>query len=305
VTRRSDAGALLETLCRQQVLLEPWDPAVPSYRFHRLFHEFLRHKLRTEAPAIARLSHLRAAAWCEAQQDNPASIRHLIAAGSHPEAVVRGLKDVVGILDGRYLPGEASLAVTDLPEGFVDRDPLGTCVVAAAHLAGLRPGEAAARLRALERYCRNRSDGSDGSDRSNRSDPPGLQARAELLWTLRAGLLGDPAGVLLHFDRAIHLGRSGPEAQTTPHGPERAPASASADPIHDLDRLLWRHLGALAAAAHLWLGAPDPARAAFRDDASGDGPLDHVDRLSGISATSWTSRRPGSARPSSSAPPPP
>ena len=179
VTGRSDAAVLLETLRRQNVVLDQSDPAVPAYRYHRLFHEFLRHKLHTEAPAIARLSHLRAAAWCEGHGDDRSAVRHLIRSGSHPEAFARGLAGVAGVLDGRYLPGGASLAITDLPDGFVDLDPVRAYVVAAAHLAGLRPEEAAGRLRALDRHGREHG------------DRTGLRARAELLRTFRAGLLGD------------------------------------------------------------------------------------------------------------------
>ena len=43
--------------------------------------------------------------------------------------------------------------------------------------------------------------------------------------------------------------------------------------------MLWRHLRGLAAAAHVWQGEPDAARAALADDPYGHGPLDEVDRL--------------------------
>ncbi len=264
VTGRSDAAVLLETLRRQNVVLDQSDPAVPAYRYHRLFHEFLRHKLHTEAPAIARLSHLRAAAWCEGHGDDRSAVRHLIRSSSHPEAFARGLAGVAGVLDGRYLPGGASLAITDLPDGFVDLDPVRAYVVAAAHLAGLRPEEAAGRLRALERHGREHG------------DRTGLRARAELLRTFRAGLLGDAAGVLTHFARAADFDRSAHGSQTAP---ESAPPSDSARTPYDLDRVLWRHLRGLAAAAHVWQGEPDAARAALADDPYGHGPLDEVDRL--------------------------
>jgi LuxR family maltose regulon positive regulatory protein len=301
VTGRSDAGVLLETLCRQQALLERRDPPnpdppnpdapAPSYRYHRLFHEFLRHKLRTEAPAIARLSHLRAAAWCEAHGDDRASVHHLIEAGSHPEAFARGLPGVVRTLDGRYLPGGAGLAVTDLPEGFEDGDPTRTYVLAAAQLAGLRVDAAAGRLRALERYSREHADCRTGA-----------QARSELLRSFRAGLLCDASSVVLHFERAVDLARSAHEPGAIPevapvsdlgptnddlahhHPAAHDPAAhdpAAHDPaVHDLDSVLWRHLRALTAAAHVWLGEPDSARSVLNDGADGKGPLDDVDRLS-------------------------
>ena len=281
VTGRSDAAALLETLCRQHALLEQWDPAVPSYRYHPLFHEFLRHKLRTEAPAIARLAHLRGAAWCKSQADDQAAARHLIAAGSHHEAFVLGLKAVVRRLDGRYLPGDAELAMAELPRRFVDQDPFRIYAVAAAHLADLRPREAAGRLRALERLSR------EWSDRTS------LQGRAELLWTFRAALTADPAGVLSHFQRAVELDRSGHLAQ--PDG-EGGPPSDSARAVQALDEVLWRHLRPLAAAAGVCLDTgpevdrpevdrpeldrPDVARATPRDIAGDTESVDDGSRLS-------------------------
>jgi LuxR family maltose regulon positive regulatory protein len=270
VTGRSDSAALLETLCRQHTLLDRVDPAVPSYRYHPLFHGFLRHKLRTEAPAIARLAHLRAAAWCESHADDQAAVRHLIAAGSYHEAFVLGLGAVVRRLDGRYLPGAAELAITELPRRFVDQDPFRTYAVAAAHLADLRPREAACRLRALERA------GREWPDRSS------LQGRADLLWAFRAVLTGDPAGVLTHFHRAVELDRSGHVAQTDAE--DRA-ASESARAVQALDEVLWRHLRPLAAAAGVCLDRPEvdrphAARASLLDIAGDTEPVDQGTRLS-------------------------
>jgi LuxR family maltose regulon positive regulatory protein len=271
VTGRSDAGRLLETLCDEHVLLDRCDPTVPSYRYHPLFHEFLRGRLRIEAPAIARLSHHRVAAWCEAHGDDGGSIHHLIEAGSLDEAFTRGLAGVVGALKGRYLPGQALLAITELPDYFVDRDPIRTGVMAAARLASLRPGEAAGRLRALARHS------------PAHVDRTGLRVRAELLWAFRAGLLADAASVVDHFEQAVDLDRSGPGAGTSPEG---GPTSGSEGVLQELDRLLWRHLRALAAAAHVSLGRPDSARAVLQDDAGlhddadERSPLDDTDRLS-------------------------
>ena len=193
VTGRGDAGTLLNVLCDEQVLLERVNTPLPSYRYHPLFLEFLRYKLHRDAPAIARRSHLRAATWSQACGDEEAAVRHLVQAGSHDDALTLGVLQVVRTLDGGYLPGDAPLAVIDLPEPYIGRDPLRRYLAAAAHLGQLDVAEAARHLRALERASRAHPEGSL------------LQARAELLWTWRDGLLADPAGVLRHWERATVL----------------------------------------------------------------------------------------------------
>jgi LuxR family transcriptional regulator, maltose regulon positive regulatory protein len=261
VTGRDDAGTLLHVLGQEQVLVERLDSPIPSYRYHPLFLEFLRYKLHRDAPAIARRSHLRAATWSEARGDEQAAVRHLIAAGSHADALARGVLGVVRDLDGCYLPGDAALAVTELPEQYISQDPLRRYLAAAAHLGQLRLAEAARHLRALERTSRGHPEG------------PLLQERAELLWTLRDGLLADPAGVLRHSERATVLLTSA-RASGSDHSRSSGPDWADA-----MDGVLRRRMPALAAAAHLWLDDPGAAQGVLDRTSRGESSADPDDLI--------------------------
>jgi LuxR family maltose regulon positive regulatory protein len=88
VTGREDAGAILDELyTRNLFLVELGDaPAAlaPTYRYQDLFREFLRERLRREAPEWARRLHLRAA---RVERAPARRMRHYLEAGAWEEAV--------------------------------------------------------------------------------------------------------------------------------------------------------------------------------------------------------------------------
>lgn len=58
----------------------------PVYRYHHLFADFLRDRLRSEDPDRARALHARAADWYTARSDWPRAVRHRLATGDLPAA---------------------------------------------------------------------------------------------------------------------------------------------------------------------------------------------------------------------------
>jgi LuxR family maltose regulon positive regulatory protein len=81
VTGRSDSQDLLEELERANLFLHPLDQQRRWYRYHHLFGDLLRARLRrVEGTRLPEL-HRRAAAWCERHGLIDETIRHALAAG--------------------------------------------------------------------------------------------------------------------------------------------------------------------------------------------------------------------------------
>lgn len=79
--------ATLRELARSQVFTDLVDPATNTYRYHRLFREFLRQKAQELDPETLSDLHQRAADW-HSQHDNPtATIEHAMTAGNHEMAL--------------------------------------------------------------------------------------------------------------------------------------------------------------------------------------------------------------------------
>ena len=80
VTGRSDAAALLDQLYRRNLFLMALDTpdAAAAYRYHDLFAEVLRERLRREHPGWLRDLHMRAARYATTPRHH---VQHLLAAG--------------------------------------------------------------------------------------------------------------------------------------------------------------------------------------------------------------------------------
>ncbi|MGI5452928.1 LuxR C-terminal-related transcriptional regulator [Streptomyces sp. CA-249302] len=123
------------------------------YRYHRMFADVLRVRLRHETPGLVPRLHSRAAAWLGEHGLLAEAVRHALTAGDWCQAsrlVVHQLAigQVLALTDAR-LPSElvrlAPADLGDLPGQSVDPE---TALVAAA--AALRRGEQPACVRALE-----------------------------------------------------------------------------------------------------------------------------------------------------------
>ena len=81
LTGRSDGQEMLERLEKDNLFVIPLDDERGWYRYHHLFADFLRGRLRRESPERLSGSHLRAAAWYEREGWAPEAVEHALAAG--------------------------------------------------------------------------------------------------------------------------------------------------------------------------------------------------------------------------------
>ncbi len=96
VTERQDSHNILRALEQGNLFLVPLDESRQWYRYHRLFAELLRHRLRTEASAPdARELHQRASRWYEAEGYSTDAVRHALAASDWEQAA-RLIREVSG-----------------------------------------------------------------------------------------------------------------------------------------------------------------------------------------------------------------
>ena len=95
LTGRANGLVTLRELARSQVFTELVDPASNTYRYHRLFREFLRQRAQELAPDTLTGLHQRAADWYAQRESPTATIEHAMAAGND-ELALRTLKRYFG-----------------------------------------------------------------------------------------------------------------------------------------------------------------------------------------------------------------
>ncbi len=81
LTGRSDGQERLERLDRENLFVVALDDERRWYRYHHLFADFLRGRLRRESPEQIGESHLRAASWYEREGWAFEAVEHALAAG--------------------------------------------------------------------------------------------------------------------------------------------------------------------------------------------------------------------------------
>ena len=150
LTGTGQADRILATLARANAFVQPigggW------YRYHALFAQMLRLKLRLECPDRIASSHRQAARWYERNGQLTDAVRHAAQAGDWPLAasmVIDGL--AIGVLIERR--GGRSLAdeFAGMPHGEAWPEPQPYLVSAAIALSAGRPESAAAALDAAEK----------------------------------------------------------------------------------------------------------------------------------------------------------
>jgi LuxR family transcriptional regulator, maltose regulon positive regulatory protein len=88
VTGRAQGQAMLEKVERRNLLMVPLDDQRRWYRYHHLFSQFLRQRLRAENPELVSELHQRASAWHEANGTESEAITHALAARDFERAAV-------------------------------------------------------------------------------------------------------------------------------------------------------------------------------------------------------------------------
>lgn len=87
VTDKSNSQELLETLEQANLFIVPLDQSRAWYRYHRLFAELLRDRLRSEMPGEETQLHDRASSWFEVQGYTSQAIQHALEAQNWERAV--------------------------------------------------------------------------------------------------------------------------------------------------------------------------------------------------------------------------
>ena len=138
-------AGMLPALAATNAFVQPTGDG--CYRYHTLFAEVLRLKLRRESPGRTALLHRRAARWYESQGLLTEAVRHAAQAGDWPLAadlVIDGLA-IGEITEPRVEPSLAG-EFASMPRGQVWADAGPYLVTAAAALAAGRPGSCTAAL---------------------------------------------------------------------------------------------------------------------------------------------------------------
>lgn len=86
VTGQDDGQATLERLDRDNLLLLPLDDERRWFRYHGLFADILRGRLRVEAPDRIAVLHDRASRWFEERDLDEEAVDHALAAGDRDRA---------------------------------------------------------------------------------------------------------------------------------------------------------------------------------------------------------------------------
>jgi LuxR family transcriptional regulator, maltose regulon positive regulatory protein len=81
VLETADAQTMLEQLEAANLFLIPLDGRRHWFRYHHLFADLLRHRLKQTRPDLLPALHRRASQWFEAQGDRDEAIKHAITAG--------------------------------------------------------------------------------------------------------------------------------------------------------------------------------------------------------------------------------
>jgi LuxR family maltose regulon positive regulatory protein len=207
VTGRTGSQAMLEQVERAGLFLLPLDEVRGWWRYHQLFADLLRARLRQEQPGRVAALHRNAAAWCEEHGLADDAVRHALAAGEMSRAarLIELYADALIFLRGEGATVQRWLAA--LPAGLAGSRP--RLLLAQARLALLsRHLEAAeVALDAAERALAGAPGVADepfepsaGRDASQLANVPAAIAlgRAAL-----AQLRGDAEGTAAFASRAL------------------------------------------------------------------------------------------------------
>jgi len=151
VVGRDGSQAMLEQVERANLFLVPLDDVRGWWRYHHLFADLLRARLRQELPGRIRELHHNAAAWCEQHGLADDAVRHALGAGD-PAWAARLIEQHFDALF--YLRGEGATVqgwLTSLPAALVGSRPRLLLAQALLALASGRVDAVDARLDAAER----------------------------------------------------------------------------------------------------------------------------------------------------------
>ena len=149
LTGNEQAAAILPALARANAFVQP--AGFGWYRYHPLFAEVLRLKLRLEDPGRLALLHRRAARWYERNGQLTEAVRHAVQAGDWPLAASMVIDQLaIGqIIEPRGSPSLAG-EFGGMPDSLAWTEPQPYLVCAAVALSAGRPESSTAALHAAE-----------------------------------------------------------------------------------------------------------------------------------------------------------
>jgi LuxR family transcriptional regulator, maltose regulon positive regulatory protein len=150
VTGRDDSQRLLVQVERASLFLHPLDEVRGWWRYHQLFADLLRARLRQEQPQRVPELHRAAAAWCEDHGLVEEAVGYALAAGDTERAVSLVDRDAQALLER----GEGATLhrwLAALPPELVDARPRLCLAQAITTLIAVRVDEAEALLTKAER----------------------------------------------------------------------------------------------------------------------------------------------------------
>jgi LuxR family transcriptional regulator, maltose regulon positive regulatory protein len=198
LTGRSDGQEMLERLERENLFVIALDEERRWYRYHHLFAEFLRTRLRRERPELTGELHLRASGWYEQRGELLEAVGHALSARDHEHAA-----DLVERVVGEtWFRGEVLTLLgwlETLPEETKRRRPRLLLENAMALLWVGQPDDIEPLLREVER-------GVGVNGRDSREDPPGTdEIHRRYLLGYAAAIRSWVTNLKGHPSRAIEL----------------------------------------------------------------------------------------------------
>ncbi len=135
VTGRTDGQPMLEWVERANLFLVPLDEERGWWRYHQLFADLLRARLRQQQPGRVAALHHNAAAWCEEHGLADDAVHHALGAGDATSAA----RLIERHFDETFWPGELATVqrwLSALPAELADSRPRLCLVRAILALAG-------------------------------------------------------------------------------------------------------------------------------------------------------------------------
>ncbi len=203
LTDRTDGSTLLASLERANLFLVPLDDRREWYRYHHLFADVLRARLRAEQPELLPLLHQRASGWYERHDLTHEAVKHALAAGDFDRAARLVELAVPAIRRDRH---DAVLAAwfQALPDEVIRASPVLSVFYAYMLLASGDLDAVEARLTDAECILAAIPEGS-ARPWADAAELNALPATIAVCRAAVAQARGDVAGTTEHARRALHL----------------------------------------------------------------------------------------------------
>jgi LuxR family maltose regulon positive regulatory protein len=207
LTGRDDGRATLEGLERANLFLVPLDEERRWYRYHRLFADLLRQRLRRRHPDWVPTSHLRASRWYEKERFVDEAIEHALRAGDFRRAA--GL--IARVAETVWVRGDGTKLrrwLDGLPQELVFSKPALCVFYAWSLFAAGQQGAAEQSLQAAERALEPGTDGAPetaplAQSQLSGSDREKLRGRIAATRAFFAFYRGDVPAISRYARRAL------------------------------------------------------------------------------------------------------